>query len=126
MLSDPIADLLTRVRNASQAGKNVVTAPHSNLKEEVARILEENGFIQKARVDRGQSFPILRVTLDPTRSINLTRISKPGRRVYKKADEMKEVRHGYGIAVVSTSQGLMTSMAAQAKGIGGEILCEVF
>ena len=123
MHSDPIADLLTRIRNASRAGKEVVMAPHSYLKESLCQILEDKKFIKKARLDQTGKFPELRITL--SRPIELKRVSKPGLRVYKKAIEITPVKNGFGIAIISTSKGLMTGDQAKDQNLGGELLCEI-
>lgn len=127
MNTDPIADLLTRIRNASRAGKKSVAIPHSKLKEELAKVLESEGIITKTRINRSGKFSEILVTLkEDKKNIDLSRISKPGQRVYKKADQIRPVRNGFGISVLSTSQGLLTGDKAKELGIGGEVLCEVF
>ena len=127
MYTDPIADFLTRIRNANRAANRTLSMPHSNIKESIGAILEQQGIIEKARVDRSGKFPQLAVTLkDPHTPINLKRISKPGQRVYVKAGEIKPVRNGYGIAVISTSTGIMTGEAAKEAGVGGEYVCDVY
>lgn len=127
MNTDPIADLLTRIRNASRAGKKTIPLPYSKVKENIVRILEEKAIIEKARVDRSGKFPQIVVTLkDQPVPISLKRISKPGQRVYIKAADIKPVKSGYGIAVISTSKGVMTGTAAKEKGMGGEYVCDVY
>ena len=126
MYSDPIADLLTRIRNASRAGKKTLAAPYSRMKEEILKILEAKGWIEKARVDQTGKFPELRITLISEKIDMIQRISKPGRRVYKKAGELRPVRNGFGMSIISTSHGLMTGDDAQVKKVGGEVLCEIF
>ncbi len=127
MYSDPIADLLTRIRNASRAGNTTVAIPHSRIKESISTILEQKGIIDKARVDRSHQFPEIIVSLkEGKKKIELQRISKPGQRVYIKSTEIKPVRNGYGIAVISTSAGLMTGEDAKVAGVGGEYLCEIY
>lgn len=126
MYSDPIADLLTRIRNGVRAGKKTVVIPHSKIKEAVAEILEHTGFIEKARVDRTGKFPEIRVELSENHpKLSLRRVSRPGLRIYRSAADFRPVKHGFGIAVVSTSKGLMTTDEAKKEGIGGEVLCEV-
>jgi len=127
MYTDPISDFLTRIRNASAAKKPVAEIPYSQMKEEIGKIIEEEGFVEKCRVDRTGKFPILRVTLKSARgTLNLKRVSKPGCRSYSGKEGMKTFRHGYGIQIVTTSRGIMTSQKAREEGIGGEILCEIY
>lgn len=127
MNTDPIADFLTRIRNAIRAGKTSVSIPHSTVKENMARILEEEGIVEKSRIDRTGKFAEIRITLNENANSNtFKRISKPGQRIYKKADEIRPVQSGYGISIWSTSQGLLTGEKAKAAGIGGEFLCEIY
>jgi small subunit ribosomal protein S8 len=129
--SDPIADLLTRIRNAQTALHTQTTMPSSKLKEEVARILSEEGFIdgysvEDARVGRELT---IRLRYDDERVpalSGLSRVSKPGHRVYAGADEVPRVRGGIGVAIVSTSSGVMTDREARQRNVGGEVLCEVW
>ncbi len=127
MNTDPIADFLTRIRNAVRAGRSTLTAPHSQMKESIAHILEEQNIIEKSRVDRSEQFPKIVVTLKKDKpQLTLTRISKPGLRVFQKASEIRPVRNGFGISIISTSKGLMTGDAAKSEGVGGEVLCEIY
>jgi small subunit ribosomal protein S8 len=134
MYSDPIADMLTRIRNGLTAGHTVVPIPNSKLKLEVARILKEEGYIEDYGIGDEQPYPMINVTLKyygdrrHRRPVitGLQRVSRPGRRVYQKHDDLPWVLSGMGIAIVSTSQGVMTAQSARNKGIGGEILCEVW
>jgi small subunit ribosomal protein S8 len=131
MQSDPIADMLTRIRNAMAALHPEMTMPSSKLKGEVARILSEEGFIDGYAVtdaNVGKELTI-RLRYDDERVPALTgllRVSTPGRRVYKKATEVPRVRGGIGVAIVSTSDGVMTDREARSRNIGGEVLCEVW
>jgi small subunit ribosomal protein S8 len=131
MQSDPIADMLTRIRNAMAALHPETTMPSSKLKGEVARILSEEGFIDGYAVTDasvGKELTI-RLRYDDERVPALTgllRVSKPGRRVYKQATEVPRVRGGIGVAIVSTSDGVMTDREARSRNIGGEVLCEVW
>jgi len=132
-MSDPIGDMLTRVRNAIQAGQPSVDVPASRLKEEICVLLKREGFIQDyALTDaRGAVRCQLRVTLKylPDRSSviqGLRRVSKSSLRVYARSKELRPVRSGMGIAVVSTSKGLMTGKQARASRLGGEVLCEIW
>ena len=126
MLTDPIADMLTRIRNAQNARKPIVRIPHSKQKLAILRVLEANDFIGKIVENNSEKFPILEVELKSGESFQFRRISKPGRRVYTKASEMKPVLSGLGIAVISTSAGFLTNKEAHGKKLGGEIICEVF
>jgi small subunit ribosomal protein S8 len=131
MNTDPLADMLTRIRNANQALHPETRMPSSQLKEEVARILSEEGFIDSfAVVDArvGKELTVrLRYGDDRNRVLHsIDRVSKPGRRVYKGATDIARVRGGIGVAIVSTSDGVMTDREARRRKVGGEILCEVW
>jgi small subunit ribosomal protein S8 len=134
MTSDPIADMLTRVRNALMAGKNDVDVPRSNLKVEIARILKEEGYIEDYAVGEEAPIPMIHIKLKYYGSrrtrrpviTNLTRVSKPGRRVYSKRDELPRVLSGSGIAIVTTPKGVMTADQARRLRVGGEVLCYVW
>ncbi len=130
-MTDPIGDMLTRIRNAIRARKDSVDIPASNLKKEIARILHENGFIKSYRVVDYKNQGMLRIEFKSTKGKikplnNLKRISKPGRRVYIQAEEIKPFLRGLGISVISTSKGVMTDKEAKKKGIGGEVLLQVW
>ena len=131
MLTDPIADMLTRIRNANLALHEAVEMPSSGMRREIARILEEEGYIEGFAVNRGESFDTLSVTLKygPNRErviSGVKRISKPGRRIYAKKDRPHKVLGGMGVAILSTSSGVVTGRQAQEKGVGGEVLCYVW
>lgn len=127
MNTDPIADLLTRIRNASRARHEYVMVPASRLKEDILEILSKEGFVDKIRHVQDQKIPQLKVYLNPEfQNIELTRKSSPGRRLYISHAQIRPVRNGYGIGIYSTSQGLMTDDEAKKAGIGGEYICEVF
>ena len=131
MQSDPIADLLTRIRNAHNALHTETTMPSSKIKEEVTRILSEEGYIDGYSVEDARVGKELTIRLrynDERVPVvtGLNRVSKPGRRVYKGATEVPRVRGGIGIAIVSTSNGVMTDREARRRNVGGEILCEVW
>ena len=132
-MTDPIADLLTRIRNAIMAGHKVVEAPASNLKKEVARILFEKGFILSYKVIDGEGPQgVLKIALKYNSKSKkpaikeIQRISRPGLRQYIGVDEMPRVLNGLGIAIISTSKGLMTDKEAKKEKIGGEVLCYVY
>src|ERR671936_976998 len=131
MLTDPVADMLTRIRNANKALHERVEMPTSRLKEQIARILKEEGYIQDFRVQKGESFDTLVVELKFGRNrerviTGLRRVSKPGRRVYARKDRLPRVLGGMGTAILSTSSGLVTSRTAAERGIGGEVICFVW
>lgn len=130
-MTDPIADLLARIRNAILAKHDRLDVPASSLKQEVCRILKEQGYIEE--VQRLESTPqdVLRIYLryDPAGQpaiTRMTRVSKPGRRVYRGAEDIPSVKNGLGTGIVSTSHGLLTDHQARAQRLGGEILCEIW
>jgi small subunit ribosomal protein S8 len=130
-MSDPISDLLTRLRNAGKAKFNSVDIPGSKLKTEVARILKEEGFIKNYKFIKDNKQGILRIYLKYDKNQNnaifgLERVSKPSRRVYVRSKDIKPVLNGLGIAVLSTSKGIMTDKKARAEKAGGEVLCNVW
>ncbi len=132
-MTDPIADLLTRIRNAILAGHKVVEAPASNLKKEIARILFEKGYILSYKMVDGESKQgILKIALKYNPKSKkpaikkIERASRPGLRKYIGVDEMPRVLNGLGIAIISTSRGLMTDKEAKKENIGGEVLCYVY
>lgn len=123
---DPLADFLTRIRNAQMIGRTTVQVPYSRLKEDVAKVMKKNGFllsITKEKLD-GKVHSFLRIEL-PEKTLYLKRISKSGQRIYVSADDIRKVFNGFGVAIISTSQGVMTGYEARAKNIGGEFLCEI-
>jgi small subunit ribosomal protein S8 len=131
VLTDPIADMLTRIRNANKALQETATMPTSRLKEEIARLLQEEGYIRGYRLDKGESHDTLVIELKYGRGrerviTNLKRISKPGRRIYARKDRMPRVLGGMGTAILSTSSGVMTSRTAAERGIGGEVICFIW
>lgn len=131
MVTDPVADLLTRVRNANMARHDFVEAPASKLNMEIVKILQSEGFIKGFEMARDAQFPTVRIVLKygnrQDRVIsNLKRVSKPGLRVYAKRDKVPRVLRGLGVAIISTSRGVMTDREARKQGIGGEVLCYVW
>ncbi|MGB0757783.1 MAG: 30S ribosomal protein S8 [Patescibacteria group bacterium] len=129
-MTDPIADMLTRIRNALRVGKTEVRLPHSKIKEQIATVLHREGYISRFDVETENNFKVLVITLkyknDKSVITSLKRISKSGRRVYSDKDSIPVVLNGLGIAIVSTSKGLMTGHEAYKQGIGGEVLCEIY
>ena len=131
VLSDPIADMLTRIRNANMAEKKVVQMPHSKMKSEIARILKAEGFIKDYTVENNEGKSVLNLflkyTIDREPIIQgLRRISKPRCRKYVNAEEVPRVLGGIGLAILSTSAGVMTDNEARGKHIGGEVLCYIW
>ena len=130
MMTDPIADMLTRIRNAQMTRKSLVEIPHSKLKKTVAGILSKEGYLGEIKETEGKNTKtlILGLKYNGKRPLiqSIKRESKPGHRLYKKADEMPRVLNDYGIAIVSTSKGLMTNKQARKEGVGGEIICSVY
>jgi len=130
-MTDPISDMLTRVRNAVQARHTTVDIPSSNIKQEIARILKDEGYIKAFSTVKKDNWPFVRLTLkySPTKQrviSEIKRVSKPGIRKYVPKDGLPEVLGGLGISIVSTSKGVMTGKKAKSLGIGGEVLCTVF
>jgi small subunit ribosomal protein S8 len=131
-MTDPIADMLTRIRNAAHARHRRVDVPASRMKTSIAKILQEEGYISHVRLIEDKKQGVLRIFLkygelrggSVIRGVE--RVSKPGRRVYVGHEAIPRVRGGYGTAIISTSQGLMTAVQARQKGIGGEVVCQVW
>ncbi len=130
MLTDPIADYLTRIRNAIERRKEVVEIPGSNLKKEITKILKEEGYIEDYEFIDNNKQGVIKITLkyvDGESAITgLERVSKPGRRVYSSARKLPKVLNGLGIAIISTSKGVMTDKTARHKNLGGEVLCYIW
>ncbi len=131
MMTDPLGDLLTRIRNANHASLEMVEIPHSKLKEAVARVIKDEGFLADVQVVGTGIQKNIVVTLKypsrKTRTITgMSRVSKPGRRVYISHDDLKMVRNGMGILVLSTSKGVMTDATARQQHLGGEAICKVW
>ncbi|NOY85879.1 MAG: 30S ribosomal protein S8 [Deltaproteobacteria bacterium] len=130
-MTDPVADMLTRIRNALMAGKEKVDIPSSSLKEDIARILQEEGYIKSFRVLSDDKQGILRITLKYSEGetpaiVRIQRISKPGGRVYVGAKKIPRVLNGLGVAILSTSKGVMSDAQSRRENVGGEILCYVW
>jgi small subunit ribosomal protein S8 len=127
---DPIADMLTRIRNANRVGRRMVLAPRSKICEGIARVLKDEGYIEDVDIIEGDAQGQIRIKLKYSLSGDkvihtLDRASKPGRRVYRKVDDLPRVLSGMGIAVVSTSKGVMSDRLARQNNVGGELLCTV-
>ncbi len=128
--TDPIADMLTRIRNAIGANKNEVSMPYSKVKATVAQVLVDSGFLAKVSSE-GEGVNrnlVITIHAEGTNAVitEIDRLSKPGRRVYAKADEIPTVKRGRGIIVISTSKGVMTGQQAKAQRLGGELICQVY
>jgi len=131
MVTDPISDLLVRLRNGFRRHHEVVTIPASKLKREVLRVLQAEGYIQGVETETEDGHPMLKVQLryvDEGQPMitGMQRISKPGRRVYVGTKDIPRVRNGIGVAILSTSKGIMTDQASRKAGLGGEVLCSIW
>jgi small subunit ribosomal protein S8 len=134
MISDPVGDMLTRIRNALLVNKATVEIPHSKLKVEIARILKDEGYIEDFVIGEQKPVPMITLTLKYYGSrrerrpviTHLERISKPGRRIYRQRRDLPRVMSGIGIAIVTTPKGVMTAQQARRQGVGGEVLCYVW
>ncbi len=132
MVTDPIADFLTRVRNAQMAGHRIVEIPASNLKKRITEILYDQGYILKYKFEDDNKQGVIKIALkyDHQTRIpaiqSLERISRPGLRQYAKPEEFRRVKNGLGIAIISTSKGVMTDKQAKASNVGGEVLCYIY
>jgi small subunit ribosomal protein S8 len=131
VLTDPIADMLARIRNANKALHETAQMPTSRVKEEIARLLKEEGYIRDYRIEKGESYDTLVVELKYGRNrqrvlTDVKRVSRPGRRIYARKDRLPRVLGGMGTAILSTSSGVMTSRTAQERGVGGEVICFVW
>ncbi len=130
-MSDPIADMLTRVRNAGKAKFNSVDIPGSKLKFELAKVLKEEGYIRNYKFIKDSKQGVLRIYLKYNDNqehtiLRLDRVSKPSKRVYKKGKDIQPVYNGLGVAIVSTSRGIMTDKRARKENVGGEVICNVW
>ena len=134
MITDPVGDMLTRIRNALMIGRTEVDVPLSKIKVEIARILQSEGYIESYTVGEETPAPMIHITLKyygarrERRPVitHLERVSKPGRRVYSPRQELPRVMSGMGIAIVTTPKGVMTAQQARREGVGGEVLCYVW
>ncbi len=134
MISDPVGDMLTRIRNGLMAGKATVELPSSKLKAEIARILKSEGFIEDYSIGSEKPAPIMQITLKYYGSrrerkpviTHIERVSKPGRRIYRGRHDLPRVMSGIGIAIVTTPKGVMTAQEARRQRVGGEVLCYVW
>jgi len=129
-MTDPIADMLTRIRNAVAASRSFVVLPHSKIKEGIAGILKDNNFIADFKVEDVDGFKSITITLNEdgrdAAISNLQRVSKPGRRIYTSSQDIPLILGGRGMVILSTSHGLMTGREARKQGLGGELICKVW
>ena len=121
---DPIADFLTRIRNAQMARKSVLQVPYSAMKEGIAQVMVKNEFLKSVSKDKTGKFPVLQVEL-VEKPLHMRRVSKCGQRIYTPAKDIKKTCSGFGISILSTSKGIMTGYEARSKNVGGEFLCEI-
>ena len=132
MVTDPIADFLTRIRNAQMANHRIVEIPASNLKKRMTEILYDKGYILKYKFEDDNKQGVIKIALkyDPTTKLpaiqSLERVSRPGLRSYAKPADFQRVKNGLGISIISTSKGLMTDKEAKVQNVGGEILCNIY
>jgi small subunit ribosomal protein S8 len=130
-MTDPIADLLTRIRNANQKAFEKLEVPHSKFKEEVVRILKDEGYLKDYRILKDQGRSVLKISMkygDREKRVitRIERVSKPSRRIYVGVDQIPRVQGGVGVAILSTPRGVMTDRQARAAGVGGEVVCYVW
>ncbi|HEY5998864.1 MAG TPA: 30S ribosomal protein S8 [bacterium] len=130
-MTDPIADLLTRIRNANQKAFEKLEVPHSKFKEQIVRILKDEGYLKDYRILRDQGRSVLKISMkygDREKRVitRLERVSRPSRRVYVGVEEIPRVQGGVGVAILSTPRGVMTDRQARAAGVGGEVVCYVW
>lgn len=127
MNTDPIADLLTRIRNGYMAKHGSVKAPHSKIKEEILKVMQQNDYIVKYTIEEDGKFKHLVIELNSSLdSVELKRVSKPGQRIYKKHQELAPYKNKFETEIISTSKGLMTTVDAYKQKLGGEIICKLF
>jgi len=130
-MTDPIADLLTRIRNANQKAFEKLEVPHSKFKEQIVRILKDEGYLKDYRILRDQGRSVLKISMkygerEKRVITRLERVSKPSRRIYVGCDEIPRVQGGVGVVILSTPRGVMTDRQARAAGVGGEVVCYVW
>lgn len=130
MTTDPIADMLTRIRNAAMVKKAEVEMPHSKLKQTIAEVLARKNFVDKVETKDNKGYKTLKIVINRpesnSRITEIERLSKPGRRLYKGAKEIPSIKRGRGIVIISTSKGVMTGDEAKQAGLGGELICKVY
>lgn len=128
--TDPIADMLTRIRNAIAVNKTEITLPHSRIKQDVAKLLVENNFIDAVKVEGDKALKNLVITINNdssnARITDIAKVSKPGRRTYVNSKEIPVVKQGRGMVIISTSKGVMSGQQAKTEHVGGELICQVY
>lgn len=126
-MTDPIADFLTHLKNATRIRKKMVTMPYSKVKHAIADVLVKYRYINDAKQEEAKPFPLLRITLSEDRGpLEIKRISKPGQRIYFRVHQIRRIRQGFGLGILSTPQGIMSNVDAKKKKLGGEMLCEIY
>ncbi len=126
MNTDPIADLLTRIRNAHMAHKQNINAPYSKVKENILKVMKRYKFIEDYKVNTETTHKTLDVALSENRKdMDLNRVSKPGQRIYLKSTDLKIIKSGLGISIISTSKGVMSNIEAKKENLGGELICQI-
>ncbi|MCC7196647.1 30S ribosomal protein S8 [Candidatus Peregrinibacteria bacterium] len=126
VITDPIADLLTRIRNAMKARHDVTNMPYSKIKSEILKVMKERGFIEGYEKVKNGKFNELQVVLKETKYLTFKRMSKPGQRIYVQVREIKKVNGGMGVAILSTPKGVMSADDAMKQKLGGELLCQIY
>ncbi len=126
MLTDPIADMLTRLRNQSAVGHEHFTVPYSKIKKSILDLLASAGFVEGVETTQENNHPYINVKLVPNKKLHVKRVSKPGQRIYVKNEDINKVRNGLGISIISTPKGVMTNLQASKEKIGGELICEIY
>lgn len=128
--TDPIADMLTRIRNSAKVGKNEVRLPHSNLKETIAKELVNNGFLESVVIEKGSPRKTIIINIakegSAVRFTEIKRMSTPGRRMYASVDKIPRVKNGRGLVLISTSKGVMNGSEAAKNRLGGEVICKIY
>jgi len=128
--TDPIADMLSRIRNAIAVSKSEISMPHSKVKESVAKLLKDNRYVDSVNVEDARVGKTLKITINgPQKNSRITeikRMSTPGRRYYASADQIPTVKRGRGVVIISTSKGMMTGAEAKKQGVGGELICKIY
>ncbi|HAU40191.1 TPA: 30S ribosomal protein S8 [Candidatus Peregrinibacteria bacterium] len=127
MNTDPISDLLTRLRNASAVSKNVIVVPCSKIKNEILKVLKAKGYVEDFETIKNGKFEEIKITLkEDSQALNIKRVSKPGQRIYVKSGNIPKVLGGLGTAIISTQKGMLTDTEARKNKMGGEIICEIY
>ena len=127
MHTDPIADLLTRIRNGAHAHHERVTVPYSKIKEQILEVMKKYQHITDFKVTTEGKFKMLEITINEEKTdLTLRRVSKPGQRIYVKSADLKRIKNGLGLQILSTPKGILTNMEAKKQNVGGELICEIY